>query len=280
LFVDSGLLDTAKFIVINNFFENINIYATYSTVYSEIGALGGEVFLALAICILLVFISYTAKTLDNNSKRVFAVSINNLSIFILIVTFLIFVQNLFSFRASTPLFSMSLVIDYYSTFFKLAIVFSVIFILMSSHFYLISRRNSTPEFPLLILLATLFLLILVSAFNLFTGFMCIIGFSLTLYVLILTDVEEFLKREASIKYYYLSVYSSGFLIFGIFLLYLITNSLNYVNIKVFIHNLILALDLNVINSIYPQSILLLLAISLFSLLIGILFKLSAVPCHF
>ncbi len=152
--------------------------------------------------------------------------------------------------------------------------------MINSKYYLISRQHSNPEFPLLILLATLFLIILVSAFNLFTAFMCIIGFSITLYVLILSDVDEYVKREASIKYYYLSVYSSGFLIFGIFLIYLITNSLNYINIKVFLYNLMFAVDYNVLSTTNSQSILVLLFIALVSILIGILFKLSAFPCHF
>jgi NADH-quinone oxidoreductase subunit N len=133
---------------------------------------------------------------------------------------------------------------------------------------------------LLLLLATLFLITLVSAFNLFTAFMCIIGFSIVLYVLILADADEYVKREASIKYYYLSVYSSGFLIFGIFLIYLITNSLNYLNIKVFLHNLVLAIELNLLTTTNAQSILVLLILALISILIGILFKLSAFPCHF
>jgi NADH-quinone oxidoreductase subunit N len=163
---------------------------------------------------------------------------------------------------------------------KLLINFTVILILLSSNYYLVNRSNSNVETPLLILLATLFLLILVSAFNLFTAFMCIIGFSIILYVLILSDVADHAQREASIKYYYLSVYSSGFLIFGIFLVFLITQSLNYTNIKVFIHNFMLAVNSGILDFNNASIVIVLLTISLISLLIGILFKLAAFPCHF
>jgi NADH-quinone oxidoreductase subunit N len=261
------------------FFESINKYITYTT-HLDLTHILGEVFLASFLCFAFVFVAVTAKHLDNNSKRVFAVYINNFAILGLIITSLLFIETLLTVSTANPLFAMSIIVDYYSLFIKLLINASVIFILTSSHYYLISRQNSNPEFSLIILLATLFLLVLVSAFNLFTAFMCIIGFSITLYVLVLSDLVEHTKREATIKYYYLSVYSSGFLIFGIFLLYLVSNSLNYINIKVFLNNLILAVNYQSMDILNTQVILIIIMIALISQLIGILFKLSAFPCHF
>jgi len=164
---------------------------------------------------------------------------------------------------------MAVIIDNGSTLIKLIINITVGFILLSTNNYLISRRNSNPEFPLLILLATLFLLVLVSSFNLFTAFMCIIGFSIILYVVILSDAEEHSKREASIKYYYLSVYSSGFLIFGLFCVFLITQSLNYINVKVFLYNLFFVVNLGLLIQNEAEVSLVLLTIGLVSILIGI-----------
>ena len=77
------------------------------------------------------------------------------------------------------------------------------------------------EYPILILLITLFLLILISAYNLITVFLAIIGFSLNIYVLLLYDSFNHASREAGIKYFYLSTFSSGLIISGIFFAYLI-----------------------------------------------------------
>jgi len=46
----------------------------------ELYNIAAECFLAFFICVSFVFVSATAKFLDNNSKRVFAIYINDLSI--------------------------------------------------------------------------------------------------------------------------------------------------------------------------------------------------------
>lgn len=263
--------------IILNFFDfNLTSYTQSLELYN----LSGELFLAFAICVGFVIASLVSKQLNSTHKSIFTLYINDFSIWSLVITSLLFITTKINWTNATPLFSQLLIVDTYSMAIKLLINFTVILILLSSNYYLVNRSNSNVETPLLILLATLFLLILVSAFNLFTAFMCIIGFSIILYVLILSDVADHAQREASIKYYYLSVYSSGFLIFGIFLVFLITQSLNYTNIKVFIHNFMLAVNSGILDFNNASIVIVLLTISLISLLIGILFKLAAFPCHF
>ncbi len=86
------------------------------------------------------------------------------------------------------------------------------------------------EYSILILLTTVFLLILISAYNLITLFLAVIGFSLNIYVLLLYDSFNHSSREAGIKYYYLSTFSSGLLIGGIFLAYLIFHHTSFLSI--------------------------------------------------
>ena len=83
------------------------------------------------------------------------------------------------------------------------------------------------EYPILLLLTTIFLVILISSYNLMTLFLALIGFSLNIYVLLLYDSFNHSSREAGIKYFYLSTVSSGLLICGIFLLYLIFQSTGF-----------------------------------------------------
>ena len=87
------------------------------------------------------------------------------------------------------------------------------------------------EYPILILLTTLFLVILVSAYNLMTLFLAIIGFSLNIYVLLLYDSFSHSSREAGIKYYYLSTFSSGLIISAIFFAYLIFHNTSFLSIS-------------------------------------------------
>jgi len=87
------------------------------------------------------------------------------------------------------------------------------------------------EFPILVQLFLFFLSILISANDLIVAFIAIIGFSLNIYVLILTDSSKHNSREAAMKYYYLSALSSGLIAFGIFLCYLLFVSTNFVDIS-------------------------------------------------
>src|ERR1700744_2204684 len=91
------------------------------------------------------------------------------------------------------------------------------------------------EYPVLLLLTTVFLLILISAYNLMTVFLALVGFSLNIYVLLLYDSFNHSSREAGIKYYYLSTFSSGLILAGILIIYLIFNDTSFLSIKLFLH---------------------------------------------
>ena len=111
--------------------------------------------------------------------------------------------------------------DCYTGIIKIVVILTIILILNSSAISFKQHPRHLMEYPVLILLTTLFLLVLISSYNFITVFLAIIGFSLTLYVLLLYDSFNQSSREAGIKYFYLSTFSSGLLIGGIFLLYLI-----------------------------------------------------------
>ena len=92
------------------------------------------------------------------------------------------------------------------------------------------------EFPILIILAIFFLFILLSSYNLFSMFISIIGFSLNIYVLLLTDCLNKSSREAAIKYYYLSTISTGLIASGVLIAYLIFHTTNFLAITWILHN--------------------------------------------
>jgi NADH-quinone oxidoreductase subunit N len=125
------------------------------------------------------------------------------------------------------------------------------------------------EYPLILSLALLFMLFLISTNHLIGAFLALVGFSLNLYVLILFDASNSAAREAGIKYYYLSTFSSGLILYGIFLSYVITGALEFSSIELFLS------ALPTISS-YSYT---LLPVALAFLFTGLFFKLSAFPGH-
>lgn len=121
------------------------------------------------------------------------------------------------------------------------------------------------EYPLIFSLATLFLLLLVGSNHLVATFFAVIGFSLNLYILVLFDMPYAAAREAGIKYYYLSTFSSGLMLYGIFLFFMSTGALQYDE---------LAQALLVCDPSMPA-----LPLATAFLLFGFFFKLSAFPGH-
>src|ERR1700712_4261031 len=122
------------------------------------------------------------------------------------------------------------------------------------------------EYPILILLTTVFLLILISSYNLMTLFLAIIGFSLNIYVLLLFDSFNHASREAGIKYFYLSTFSSGLIISGIFFAYFLFQNTNFLSIAWQLHQEVAK------NTFVAKPFL--LNVMLYLMIFGFLFKLA------
>jgi len=110
------------------------------------------------------------------------------------------------------------------------------------------------------------MLLLVQANHLISAFLCIVGFSLNLYVLILYDIAVRPSREAGLKYYYLSTLSSGLILYGAFLLYALSGGGEFGELYMFF-----------LRDGLRYSELARAAVML--TIFGVFFKLSAVPAH-
>lgn len=171
--------------------------------------------------------------------------------------------------SSAVLFGGYSVTSPYVGFVKLLIVFTGRFILVESGRYLSNHKRSLLEYPIVLSTAILFMLFLVGSNHLVSAFLSLVGFSLNLYVLILIDASSAVAREAGVKYFYLSTISSGLILYGIFLLYVVLGTGRFYEMQQ-------ALAL-VVTSTGAENNLLQLAISF--ILIGLFFKLSAFPGH-
>jgi len=121
------------------------------------------------------------------------------------------------------------------------------------------------EFVLLILLATTGMMFLVASQNLLTSFISLELLSLPLYILTGFDKRSPKSSEAALKYFLFGGMSAAFLLFGFSLLYGFSNSLNFPQIATAIHG----------APLNP-----LLIIAMVTTVIGLGFKVAAVPLHF
>ena len=190
---------------------------------------------------------------------------------IIIAFGLYFIQVFMFLKTPTITFNGHAIVDSYTQVLKLVILATTWVLLTTSQSYITRHPRHLMEYPILLLLTTIFLLLLVSSYNLMTLFLSIIGFSLNVYVLLLYDSFNHASREAGIKYFYLSTFSSGLIISGIFFAYLIFHNLSFISIFWILHHWSFS------SGIAMQKML--LHVMIYFLTFGFLFKLAAFPCH-
>lgn len=142
------------------------------------------------------------------------------------------------------------------------------FVLVNSKKYVQESEAHLLDFAAVFILTTVFRRLLIRSANFRSAFRVIVGFSLNLYVLIFFGGALGSGREAGVKYYYLSTFSSGLRIYGIFLVLVLLETLNFVDVAD-------ALT----DRAFTKKTLALLGVRLGLLLTGIFFKLSAFPGH-
>jgi NADH-quinone oxidoreductase subunit N len=161
------------------------------------------------------------------------------------------------------MFGGSFLVDDYARFLKmLALVGSAGALLLSLD-YLTLERQQKFEYGALILLATLGMLMLISASDLIALYLGLELMSLPLYVIAASNRESAKSTEAGLKYFVLGALSSGMLLYGASLIYGFTGTVNFAGIAKATHS--------------GPSIGLIFG--LVFLFVGFCFKISAVPFH-
>jgi NADH-quinone oxidoreductase subunit N len=132
--------------------------------------------------------------------------------------------------------------------------------------YLGRERIVVPEYFVLLLLATLGMMFMGGGADLVVIFLGLELMSVCVYVLAGIDRRSVFAAEASLKYFLLGAFASGFLLYGIALLYGSTGTTNLALIHVQVSSLRLHENPMVL-------------IGLAMLLVGFAFKVAAVPFH-
>ncbi len=158
-----------------------------------------------------------------------------------------------------------LVIDSFGNIMKVLILIGIFCSLAISVQYIYQERIARFEYPVLILMAGIGMLLMVSANNMLSLYMALELQSLSLYVLAAFHRNSIRSSEAAAKYFILGALSSGMLLFGISLIYGFTGSFDFQQIQ------------SVINEqqlIHPGFI-----VGMVFVLAAMAFKISAVPFH-
>jgi NADH-quinone oxidoreductase subunit N len=169
---------------------------------------------------------------------------------------------------SSPVLAMNnmFVNDAMAALLKIAILAIVFVVFLYSRSYLQIRNILKGEYFVLGLFATLGMLVMVSAHSLLTIYLGLELMSLSLYAMVAMHRDSSQAAEAAMKYFVLGALASGMLLYGMSILYGMTGSLDLATI---------ATDISNASADKHTA----LAFGLVFIIIGLAFKLGAVPFH-
>ena len=209
-----------------------------------------ELFISITIMFLLMLGVFIKKSF----KLVYLISILSLAFSIALV--------LNQTNETIKIFNDSYIIDDLSIFMKILTFLFCFFVLLSSNDYVKKNKIDKIEYPIIILASTLGMVIMISSYDLIIFYLGLELQSLCLYILASFKREELKSTEAGLKYFVLSALASGLLLYGCSLIYGFTGSTNF---EIISENL---KDSNIG-----------LVFGIVFIIVGLAFKVSAVPFH-
>ncbi|MEY4277378.1 MAG: hypothetical protein RI975_644, partial [Pseudomonadota bacterium] len=230
-----------------------------------------ELVLLLATCILLVasvYVRENVKSAPGVEQDIFHTPrgvgfVYFFSLILLAYLFLAFIGRLneVSLVAMNGLFQS----DSLSNLLKACSCAAVFVSLIYSKQYLTDRALFRPDFIVLVLLALLGQFVLISGANLLTLYLGLELMALPMYALVAMRHTSEKSVEAGIKYFILGALASGFLLYGMSMLYGVTGSLDLIEIFKTVAD--------------PRINHLVMAFGLVFIVAGLAFKLGVVPFH-
>ena len=210
-----------------------------------------EIFISLSIMFLLLL-----GVFKKNSSNL----IHNLSIGILLITGVLIYNN--PINKNIFLFNSSYVVDPLSSFMKILTILGGAFVLSISTKYLRLFKIFVIEYPILVLCSILGMMVMISSNDLMIFYVGLELQSLALYVLASFNRDQLKSSESGLKYFVLSALSSGLLLYGCSLIYGFSGATNF--------NIIA----DTMNPTHYG-----LTFGIVFILVGLAFKISAVPFH-
>jgi NADH-quinone oxidoreductase subunit N len=166
-------------------------------------------------------------------------------------------------EVAQPIYNM-MVFDKLAVTFSCALIFICFLWFMMAKNYFLQETSVTDHFAL-ILFSLVGAVVMVSYSNLVMLFLGIEILSVSVYVLAASDKSSVLSNESGFKYFLMGSFASGFLLFGITLVYGVTGSFDLATIAQYF-------TAHQISGLLMAGVLL--------MLVGVAFKCSLAPFHF
>jgi NADH-quinone oxidoreductase subunit N len=168
---------------------------------------------------------------------------------------------------ASPIYSGMMHFDNFAVAFSGLTIISTILILLLSKTYFEKISENVAEYYTIILFALVGIIVMVSYHNLSMLFVGLEIMSVSLYILAGIKKRDFASNEASLKYFLMGAFSTGFLLFGIALIYGASHSFDLSEIAKYVTDRPAGID-----PIFYVGIVL--------VMVGLCFKIGAAPFHF
>jgi NADH-quinone oxidoreductase subunit N len=168
---------------------------------------------------------------------------------------------------AVPIYHNMIYFDHFSIAFATITILLTLLILLLSKDYFEKISSHVAEYYAIILFALAGIIVMVSYYNLVMLFIGIEIMSVSLYILAGIKKNDFSSNEAALKYFLMGAFSTGFLLFGIALIYGSAGSFSLEAIRAY-----------VIGN--PTSIDPMFYVGIILIIVGLCFKVGAAPFHF
>lgn len=169
---------------------------------------------------------------------------------------------------ASPIYSGMMLFDNFAVAFSGLTITSTILILLLSKTYFDKISSNVAEYYTLILFALVGVIVMVSYHNLSMLFVGLEIMSVSLYVLAGIKKKDFASNEAALKYFLMGAFSTGFLLFGITLIYGASHSFDLGVIAQYVID-------RPTGGIDPM-----FYVGIVLMMVGLSFKIGAAPFHF
>ncbi|HXJ38442.1 MAG TPA: NADH-quinone oxidoreductase subunit N [Bryobacteraceae bacterium] len=162
-----------------------------------------------------------------------------------------------------PAFSNLLIVDGFATYFRILVILTGIFAVLSSYQYLDREKADTSEYHALLLFSVAGQCIMVASNDLIMIFIGLEISSIASYILAGYLRNDKRNNEAALKYFLLGSFATGFLLYGVALIYGLTGStkLNEIHTALAI----------------PGSSMVMVGVAAALMIVGLSFKVAAAP---
>jgi len=170
-------------------------------------------------------------------------------------------------NSAQPIYHGMMLFDNFSIAFSAITIITTALIIFLSKGYFEKISSHIAEYYAIILFALAGIIVMVSFYNLTMLFIGIEIMSVSLYILAGIKKNDFASNEAALKYFLMGAFSTGFLLFGITLIYGASGSFNLEAIR----NWVIA---------HPKGIDPMFYSGILLIIVGLCFKVGAAPFHF